>query len=81
VRRRTWEQMDTLRARMVREGFPLADLTAAENVRVWRSLTARRRRPELQAVLGMTDGQIDQALTRMRLVRQLRTPRRITATH
>jgi hypothetical protein len=69
--RRTWEEMDRLRARMVREGFPLPELTATENERVWRSLTGRRRRPQLQALLGISDGQIDQALARMHMARLL----------
>jgi hypothetical protein len=51
---------------MVRHGHPLPELTSAENERVWRSLTGRRRRPQLQALLGMTDAQIDQALDQIR---------------
>ena len=72
-RRRTWEEMDTLRARMVQAGGSLPDLTDAENERVWRSLTSRRRRPQLQAILGMADAQIDQIVARMRLVRSVLT--------
>jgi|GEM_PF-2504050 len=75
-RRRTWEKMDALRARMVRVGGPLPDLTEAENERVWRSLTSRRRRPQLQGLLGMSDGQIDQTLARMRVVRRIVTESR-----
>jgi hypothetical protein len=63
--------MDALRARMVRIGGPLPDLTEAENDRVWRSLTSHRRRPQLQALLGMSNAQIDQALARVRLVRSM----------
>ena len=65
--------MDALRARMVRVGGPLPDLTDAENERVWRSLTSRRRRPQLQALLGMSDAKIDQLVARMRLVRSVFT--------
>jgi hypothetical protein len=68
-RRRTWEEMDALRARMVQAGGPLPDLTDAENERVWRSLTSRRRRPQLAALLGMSYAQIDHIVTRMRLAR------------
>jgi hypothetical protein len=68
--------MDALRARMVQAGEPLPDLTDAENERVWRSLTSRRRRPQLQAILGMPDAQIDQALARMRLARLMFTESR-----
>jgi hypothetical protein len=68
--------MDALRARMVRVGGPLPDLTDAENERVWRSLTSRRRRPQLQALLGMSDAQIDQVLARMRLARSVFTESR-----
>jgi hypothetical protein len=68
--------MDTLRARMLQAGSPLPDLTDAENERVWRSLTSRRRRPQLQALLGMSDGKIEQKLARMRLARSLYTESR-----
>jgi hypothetical protein len=63
--------MDALRARMVQTGGPLPDLTDAENDRVWRSLTSRRRRPQLQALLRMSDAQIDQVIARMRLARSM----------
>jgi len=75
-RRRTWEEMDALRARMVQAGGPLPDLTDAENERVWRSLTSRRRRPQLQTLLGMSDAQIDQVIAHMRLVRSMLTESR-----
>jgi hypothetical protein len=74
--RRTWEEMDALRARMVREGFPLAELTGAENWRVWQSLLTRRRRPQLQALLGMTEQQLEAATAQLRLQRQLVKERR-----
>lgn len=66
IRRRTWEEMDALRAQMVREGFPLAELSTAENERVWRSLTQRRRQPQLLVLLGMNAVQLDAALGRLR---------------
>lgn len=75
-RRRTWEEVDTLRARMLQAGGSLPDLTEAENDRVWRSLTSRRRRPQLQALLGMSDGKIEQKLARMRLARSVFTESR-----
>jgi len=68
--------MDALRARMIRVGGPLPDLTDAENDRVWRSLTSRRRRPQLHALLGMSDAQIDQVLARMRRARAVFTESR-----
>jgi hypothetical protein len=58
---------------MVQAGGPLPDLTDAENDRVWRSLTSRRRRPQLQSILGMSEAQIDQVIARMRLARSIFT--------
>jgi hypothetical protein len=68
--------MDALRARMLQAGGPLPDLTEAENDRVWRSLTSRRRRSQLQALLGMSDAHIEQKVARMRLARSLFTESR-----
>jgi large subunit ribosomal protein L10 len=65
--------LDTLRARMLQARGPLPDLTAAENDRVWRSLTSRRRRPQLQALLGVSDAAIEQKLAGMRLARSMLT--------
>ena len=53
--RRRWEAVDILRARMLQEGYPLADLTPQENRRVWVSLAQRRRRSQLQVILGWDD--------------------------
>ena len=56
--RRTPIEADQLRARMIREGYPLGDLTTKENNRMWVTLTQRRRWPQLQQVTGMTDAQL-----------------------
>jgi hypothetical protein len=65
----SWEAMDQLKARMVREGFPLPDLSPQLNENVWRSLSGRVRRRELQALLGMSDAQIDHAVRDLRGMR------------
>jgi hypothetical protein len=65
AKRRTWEEMDALRAQMVRDGFPLPELTDAENDRVRRSLFDGRRRPQLQASLGMSERELDAALEKV----------------
>ena len=57
--RRTPEQADMLRARMLHEGYPLADLSRKDNDYVWVSLTQRRRWRQLQQVTGLSDGQLD----------------------
>ncbi len=41
---------------MVREGYPLPELTPRENNRLWVTLTQRRRWNELLRLVGMTDG-------------------------
>lgn len=67
--RRSPEQADRLRARMLREGYPLGDLTHKENERLWLSLTQRRRWDKLQALTGWDDGALRQrvrALSRQR---------------
>ena len=56
--RRTPIEADQLRARMIREGYPLGDLTTKENNRMWVTLTQRRRWPQLQQMTGMTDAQL-----------------------
>ncbi len=76
ARRRTWEEMDALRARMVHEGYALADLDDRERERVWRSLAGHTRRHELQALLRMNDGQVEVAVARVRAQRLLATGRR-----
>lgn len=70
-RRRTPEEADALRARLVREGYPLPDLTHEENERIWMSLVARRRRPHVLRLLGMTESQIEGAIGRLRTQRLL----------
>jgi hypothetical protein len=75
-RRLSWEQMDQLKARMVREGYPLSKLSPSINEAVWYSLAKRVRRPQLHALLGMTDEQIDNAVRDLRGMRQLTTGRR-----
>ena len=43
---------------MIREGYPLVDLTPRENNRIWVTLTQKRRWPQLQGLTGMTDGDL-----------------------
>jgi len=43
---------------MIREGYPLADLTTRENNRIWVTLTQKRRWPQLQRLTGMTDSDL-----------------------
>jgi len=75
-RRLTLEQMDAIKARMLREGYPLSDGTAQGNETIWRSLTRRVRRPQLQALLGWTDAQIDARVRELRKQRRDLTGRR-----
>ena len=74
--RLTWEQMDALKARMLHEGFPLADSDAARNETIWRSLAGRRRRPQLQALMGWTEDDIEARLRDLRQQRTVQTGRR-----
>lgn len=60
-----------LRARLVREGYPLPDLTPEENERYWASLVSRRRRAHLRQLLDMTDTDIDAEVARLRTQRLL----------
>lgn len=57
---------------MVREGYPLPDLTSAENERIWTSLIQRRRRPQLAALLELPDTEIDARITALRETRPAR---------
>ena len=50
--------MDTLRARMIREGYPLGDLPRRDNDRVWQSLTQKRRWPQLAALTGLSEADL-----------------------
>lgn len=70
-RRRTPYEADILRARLVREGYPLPDLTLEENERYWVSLVSHRRRAHLRQLLDMTDTQIDAEVARVRTQRLL----------
>jgi hypothetical protein len=65
-RRRTWEEMDALRAQMLRHGYPLAELRSAENERVWSSLVQRRRIPQVLKLLGWSEGELQAAIQRAR---------------
>ena len=52
--RRTPAEADDLRARMIREGYPLAGISTKENNRLWVTLTQERRWGHLQRLTGMT---------------------------
>lgn len=69
--RRTWEEMDALKARMIREGFPLPDHTAAVSERVWRSLAGRIRREQLLALLDMNSEEVERRIREVRRQRLL----------
>ncbi|MGZ3611992.1 MAG: hypothetical protein ACXVBU_18215, partial [Ktedonobacteraceae bacterium] len=51
--RRTPEQLDDLRARMIREGYPLDGVSIQDSNDVWKTLTQRRRWDRLQALTGL----------------------------
>jgi hypothetical protein len=55
--RRSPAEADVLRARMLREGYPLRDLTRKENEWVWISLTQGRRWDHLHQLTGMDRAQ------------------------
>ena len=76
ARRRSPEEADQLRARMILEGYPLPDLTSRENEQFWWSLVGQRRRPHLLALVGMTDDELRTATDRVRRKRQAITGRR-----
>jgi hypothetical protein len=61
---------------MVREGYPLAELSARENEQFWWSLVGRRRRPQLLKILHMTDARLEHGIDRVRHQRQRTTGRR-----
>ncbi|MBA3826681.1 MAG: hypothetical protein H0X24_22630 [Ktedonobacterales bacterium] len=65
--RRTPPEMDELRARMIREGYPLAGLSRDAMNRVWVSLTEKRRWPHLQVLTGMDAAAL---ADRVRIIRQ-----------
>ena len=74
--RRSPEEADALRARMVREGYPLAELSARENEQFWWSLVGRRRRPHLLPLLRMTQTELERGIERVRRQRRQVTGRR-----
>jgi hypothetical protein len=69
ARRRSWEEMDALRAKMLLYGYPLAELRSAENERVWSSLVQCRRIPQVLALLGWSEGELQGAIQRVRTQR------------
>ena len=74
--RRSPEEADALRARMVREGYPLASLTARENEQFWWSLVGRRRRPQLLSLLHISETELEHGIERVRRQRRSVTGRR-----
>jgi hypothetical protein len=74
--RRSPEEADALRARMVRAGYPLAELSARENEQFWWSLVGRRRRPQLLSLLRMTETELERGIERVRRQRRQVTGRR-----
>lgn len=58
--------MDALRARMMREGYLLKELTPKERERVWYSLAQKRRRSQLAALLGVPEDALDALVTQVR---------------
>lgn len=68
--RRSFEQMDLLRARMLSEGYPLAELSDAENERVFQSLVQKRRQPQVLEQLNWDEGRYEAALRQVRTQRQ-----------
>jgi DNA-binding CsgD family transcriptional regulator len=64
--------MDALRAQMVRQGYHLDGLTPRERERVWYSLASKRRRPQLAALLGADEDEIDALVARVRKERAKR---------
>ena len=74
--RRSPEEADAVRARMVREGYPLAGLSTRENEQFWWSLVGRRRRPQLLSLLRMTEAELEHGIERVRRQRRHVTGRR-----
>ena len=64
--RRTPPEMDALRARMIREGYPLSDLTTRDNARLWKTLTEQRRWSYLQRLTGMTEAELSERVREIR---------------
>jgi hypothetical protein len=61
---------------MVREGYPLTELSARENEQFWWSLVGRRRRSQLLTLLRMTEAELEQGVERVRRQRRRVTGRR-----
>lgn len=61
--------MDALKARMIQEGYPLADGTPQGNETLWRSLVRGVRRPQLLRLLRMTPEALDARITEIRAQR------------
>jgi hypothetical protein len=72
-KRLSWERMDWLKARMVREGYPVPEVSPSMNEAVRYSRAKRVRRPQLHALLGMTAEQIDTAVRDLRGMRTVAT--------
>ncbi len=76
VKRRSWEEMDGLRAQMVREGYALNGFDARERERVWRSLAGGTRRAEVLQLLGVSERELQALIARLRVERLQLTGRR-----
>lgn len=64
--RRTPEEMDALRARLIREGFPLTGLSERENIRIWVTITQKRRYAQMKRLLRVNDAAIDERIVCIR---------------
>lgn len=58
----TPEQADQLRARMIREGYPLEDQERAMNERLRQSLIVQTRRSQLKKLTNMSDAQLSKRI-------------------
>ena len=65
-RRLAPEEMDALKARMVREGYPLLDSSKQGNETIYKSLTRGVRREQVLALVGMTSQQFEPRLQELR---------------
>ncbi len=65
-RRRTPDEVDALRVRMLREGYPVACLTPKENEHVFSSLLQRRRLNRVLALAGLNTMGYQAAVQRAR---------------
>lgn len=69
-RRRSFEEMDALRADMLTQGYPVAQVSEKENERIFQTLVERRRQSFVLGILNWTPEQYDQALTQLRRQRR-----------